>query len=140
MNSQEAQIQLQNLLQKWSTEVFPKQAGLVGALQFGSTLKSPLKRETDLDLFLIFQDLPKSRLEQFNLTNDLEILINKDLKMLTDFNIQVSLILKSVSQSVSQSVSWIIFHHFILILSILLRFGLTLRDISVCFLITLKNG
>ena len=62
-------------------------------------MKTPLKRETDLDLLLIFEQLPKNRMEQFDLTLPMESQMNHDLRnKLLGFNIQVSLISKSLEQ------------------------------------------
>lgn len=98
MNQSHPQQQLENILDKWTSCLNANSLGLVGVLQFGSTIKSPLKKETDLDLFLIFETLPQNRMEQFDLTLDVEDHLNHELKKIKDHNIQVSFIVKSVDQ------------------------------------------
>lgn len=98
MSQKLAAEELGKLLEHWVRVHFEKFPNLVGVLQFGSTIKSPLKHETDLDLLLVFEQLPKSRWEQFQLTADLEKQLNSDLKKLEGFHIEVSFILKQESQ------------------------------------------
>lgn len=98
MNCEEVKGPLNLLFVKWTQLYFPLVPDLVGVLQFGSTVRPPLKHQTDLDLFLVFKTLPKNRMEQFNLTLDLEHKLNQDLKSLVGYNIEVSFILRAVSQ------------------------------------------
>jgi len=98
MTAQEAEKKLEELFSSWILGIFKNTPELLGVFQFGSTTKSPLKRETDLDLLLIFDHLPKNRMEQFKSTLSLENQINSDLKSLEGFQIQVSLILRTKAQ------------------------------------------
>lgn len=95
MTAQEAEARLEELFQQWSDDFFKKNPRLLGVFQFGSSTKSPLKRQTDLDLLLIFDHLPKNPMDQFRLIEPLEDNLNKDLKTLEGFEIHSSLILKS---------------------------------------------
>jgi predicted nucleotidyltransferase len=98
INQKQAQEQLNSLLQKWVNEHFKKFPHLMGVLQFGSTLKSPIKHSTDLDLLFIFEKLPKSKWSQFQLTKELENKLNTDLKTIVGYHLEVSFILRDVSQ------------------------------------------
>lgn len=98
MTQSEAADFLNQSKNKWIDLYFKNFPGLIGVLQFGSTVRSPLKHETDLDLLLIFETLPNTRWEQFKLTSELEDKLNADLKKMDGFNIQVSFILKQKSQ------------------------------------------
>ncbi|MGZ3775294.1 MAG: hypothetical protein ACXVCY_19395 [Pseudobdellovibrionaceae bacterium] len=98
MTQSQAKSELEKILLQWVDLHFKNFPGLVGVLQFGSTIKSPLKHETDLDILLIFEQLPKSRWDQFLITSELEKKLNEDLKKIVGFHIEVSFILKQESQ------------------------------------------
>ncbi|HEY8270316.1 MAG TPA: hypothetical protein VIG33_05465 [Pseudobdellovibrionaceae bacterium] len=98
MTQKQAADFLSQSLHNWVEQYFKSFPGLIGVLQFGSTIKAPLKHETDLDLLLVFETLPNSRWDQFQLTANLENKLNADLKKIDGFHIEVSFILKQESQ------------------------------------------
>lgn len=96
--SDDVYSQLNDIIKNWCHSLENNKIGLVGVLQFGSTLKKPIKKETDLDILLIFDELPSNKYDQFKLTLNMEDQLNSDLKKIKNHNIQCSFILKKVSQ------------------------------------------
>lgn len=74
---------------------------LISVIQFGSTARSPLKRETDIDLFLIFETLPVGRIARSQIMDDIEKRCLEDLtrQLPRDYNLFFSSKLKTVTES-----------------------------------------
>ncbi len=90
--------QLSDIIKIWSLTFENNNIGLIGMLQFGSTIKKPIKKNTDLDILLIFKDLPPNNFDQFKLTTKIENELNSELKKIKDHNIRCSFILKKADQ------------------------------------------
>lgn len=101
LTQKQAAEKIEVLFEKWIEKDFQSFPGLLGVLQFGSTVRSPVKFETDLDLLLIFDSLPSSRYDRFTLTRQLEDCLNEDLKSLQGFHIEVSFILQESSNLIA---------------------------------------
>lgn len=74
---------------------------LVSIIQFGSTVRGPLKRETDIDLLLIFETLPVGRLARSEIVEEIEKACLDPLleKLPKDYNICFSSKLRTVDES-----------------------------------------
>lgn len=74
---------------------------LVSAIQFGSTVRGTLKRETDIDLLLIFETLPTGRIARSRIMDHIEQHCQDQLRhqLPIDYNIFFSSKLKTIAES-----------------------------------------
>lgn len=64
----------------------------VAAIQFGSTTKNPIKFETDVDLLLVFNHIPKSKWDRFQFIKQKEQELEIKLKDITNHQLTPSII------------------------------------------------
>ena len=64
----------------------------VAAIQFGSTTKKPIKFETDIDLLLVFNHIPKSRWERFQFIKEKERELETKLKEIAPHHLTPSIL------------------------------------------------
>ncbi len=64
----------------------------IAAIQFGSTTKRPIKIETDVDLLLVFNTIPKGKWERFQFTKNKEQELELKLKEIQDHQLSPSVL------------------------------------------------
>ena len=84
-NLEKMMLQLQALLPQ------EKQKDLVAIVQFGSTAHPPIRNETDVDLLLVFENLPSHRWERYELFTGFEKAVEQELAQLKPFDLQLTL-------------------------------------------------
>jgi predicted nucleotidyltransferase len=92
---------LEEVLAKYVMRAKALEQRLVSIIQFGSTVRGPLKRETDIDLLLIFEKLPVGRLARSEIVEGIEKVCLEELtkNLPKDYNICFSSKLKTVEES-----------------------------------------
>lgn len=68
--------QLKKTLSDWAQSFASQHPSLLGIIHYGSTTKSPLKYDTDIDLFFIYEQLPKNRFERNKFADLIEDSLN----------------------------------------------------------------
>jgi predicted nucleotidyltransferase len=92
MTHDEAQQQLEALVRLLAAAMDAGALpGLVTALQFGSTVRGPLKLVSDIDLFLVFRSVPRNRFARQLLAEPLEQLAAPLLQVLQQGGFQLVL-------------------------------------------------
>ncbi len=87
-----AQDQLQKIISDWSVYLQNEfKENILGVVQYGSTTKSVLKKETDVDLMLIFEMLPTRRKEIWDYLALAEKKLADELKKIDAHHIRASI-------------------------------------------------
>ena len=91
--------QFNNILKKWADEVSELDSSVVAIIQFGSTCKIPLKKETDVDLlYIVNVERKMTPFEIYEYTKKFDDELEKRLKQILHHNLVVSSHLKNMSQ------------------------------------------
>ncbi len=100
---------LDSVLNNYVEHLKELRESLVCCIQFGSTVRGSLKRETDIDLFLVFKTLPESRIQRSIIVEEIESKCYAELKksLPSDYNICFSSILRTLDESSKFSVLYL---------------------------------
>jgi predicted nucleotidyltransferase len=74
MNSSNPSQKLTHILLGLSSTILAQHGNnYLACIQFGSTTRPPLKKETDIDLLIVFENLPKTKVARSKIINSFEI-------------------------------------------------------------------
>lgn len=85
--------ELQNKLSEWIDSCKNEwRENFISAIQFGSTTKSYIKFETDVDLLLVFNNVPKNKWDRFQFIKNKESELEDSLKKIKNYNLIPSIL------------------------------------------------
>jgi predicted nucleotidyltransferase len=85
--------ELQKILSDWIDSCKKEwRENFVSAIQFGSTTKSYIKIETDVDLLLVFNKVPKNKWDRFQFIKNKELELENNLKKIKNYNLLPSIL------------------------------------------------
>ena len=91
--------QFNAILFNWSHDLADKNLNIESIIQFGSTCKEPIKKETDVDLLYILNEKkPLNRFESYALTKNWDADLENKVKIFKDHNIIVNSHTKVIAQ------------------------------------------
>lgn len=96
MTNEAIRQQLNQILNKWvGSPIIQSDKSIIGIIQFGSTTKNIIKHQTDVDLLIIFNQLPQKKMERSLRIDPIHESLESELKKINGYELVPSIVVKS---------------------------------------------